>query len=261
MRKNIGLKGSGPSSAPRGTVPGGKCGSRVASNPVFELVQRETGLWAILHRTGRKASVVETGQVDRQIAALDLASYASSRSLSPIGQGWLKVADRLASNMKTRRYQMPGHEHEILTRADVLRLLLKQGYQCAVSGSYFTHDSFDGDKRDPFQPSIDRRDSSLGYAASNIRIVCYLVNLAMNEWGEAPLRKIAERISRPVLRPDSAPSAIVARRRIVLTSCEYGEISERSTLPCDNDQVSHSLARRVSCDTVSLDIQEKTERV
>jgi hypothetical protein len=162
----------------------------------FELLQRESGLWVILLRTGSKADVVETGHLDRNLAALDRDSFASSRTLSPIGQGWLRVADRLSGNMRTQRNKphRGSETHEILNRTDILRLLMEQGYRCPVSGSYFSHDSFDGDKRDPFQPSVDRRDASLGYTRSNIRLVCLLVNMAMSDWGEAPLLKIARRI-------------------------------------------------------------------
>jgi hypothetical protein len=171
----------------------------VATNPVFELVQRETGLWVILRRTGKQATIVETGHVDRDLAALDLASYVSSRTLSPIGQGWLRVADRLASNVKSSRNLRKGRGQaattDILARADMLRLLLEQGYRCPISGSYFTHDAFDGGVTGPFQPSVDRIEAHRGYERDNVRIVCLLVNLAMSAWGEEPLRKIAERIS------------------------------------------------------------------
>ena len=40
-------------------------------------------------------------------------------------------------------------------------------------------------------PSIDRIDPQLGYTYSNVRIVCFAVNAALGNWGEAVLRKIA----------------------------------------------------------------------
>lgn len=201
--------------------------TRLATNPVYELVQRETGLWVILQRTGRTANVVETGHVDRALAALDLTCYAKSRTLSPIGQGWLKVADRLASNMKFSRYSRrtrgAAASNDILKRQDILTLLMEQDYRCPVSGSYFTHDAFDAG-RSPFQPSVDRIEGSVGYDRGNVRIVCLLVNLAMAEWGEEPLLKIAERISKrvltPGLRPDCPGQQVVENKRLRLTSCE-----------------------------------------
>ncbi len=43
----------------------------------------------------------------------------------------------------------------------------------------------------PFAPSLDRIDSSKGYEEGNVRIVCLMVNLAMNTWGHGPLEKVA----------------------------------------------------------------------
>jgi hypothetical protein len=219
---------------------------------VFELVQRETGLWAILQRTGRTAIVVETGHVDPALAAQDLASYASSRTLSLIGQGWLKVADRLAGNMKSGRRDQPQRAHDVLNRVDVLRLLRAQDYRCAVSGSYFTHNAFDDEKRDPFQPSTDRISSSAGYVHGNVRIVCLLVNLAMSSWGEEPLRKIAERISRPTIRPDYAPMAEVGRTRLRLLPCFSSDVDQYVDHTPSTVTVSHCPACRVPTDTESL---------
>ena len=39
--------------------------------------------------------------------------------------------------------------------------------------------------------SLDRIDSSKGYTVENCRLVCTAVNLAMNEWGEDVLERIA----------------------------------------------------------------------
>lgn len=196
----------------------------MATKPVFELVQRESGLWAILRRTGSTATVVETGHVDRNLAALDLDSWRSSRQLSEIGQGWIRVADRLTANTHSGRYRKKGlaPPTKAMARADFLRLLMEQDYRCAVSGSYFTHDAFDT-PTGPFQPSVDRLDNSRGYDPDNVRIVCLLVNQAMGNWGEEPLRKIARRIvalDAPGLRPDGGCPPVSPARRLRLIPCE-----------------------------------------
>ena len=183
-------------------------------------------MWVILSRTGSKASAVETGHVDRDLAALDLASYVSSRKLSPITRSWLSVADRLAGYLRSGRYSRAA-THDVLGRVDVLRLLLEQDYRCPISGSYFTHDAFDGDgEQKPYQPSVDRIDPSRGYERDNIRIVCLLVNMAMSNWGEEPLRKIAERIVTRGLRPDQGCRTPVGRRRLRLLSCEFSDVGQ-----------------------------------
>lgn len=201
----------------------------MAAKRRYELVQRESGLWVILSRIGSKASVVETGHLDRSLAVQDLDSYDSSRTLSPISQGWLKVADRLAGNMKTGRHTQKDKAHDVISRVDVLRLLMEQDYTCPISGSYFTHDAFDGEERtSPYQPSMDRQDATQGYVLGNVRVVCLLVNMAMNTWGEGPLLEIAGRIAERSLRPDNAPIDGVGhlsdRRPIRLTHCRALEI-------------------------------------
>lgn len=195
----------------------------MATNRKLELVLRESGQWAIFVRTGSRGRIVDTGHVDRKLAELDLDFYASSRTLSPIGQGWLNVADRLASYVKAGRYRH-GQTTDILNRADMLTLLMEQDYACPVSGSYFTHDAFDGEARNPFQPSVDRIDPARGYERDNVRIVALLVNLAMADWGAEPLLEIARRIvareETPGLRPVHVSDPVVGRSRLRLTSCE-----------------------------------------
>lgn len=219
----------------------------MATNPVFELVQRESGLWAILQRTGRTATVVETGHVDRNLAGLDLDSWRSSRQLSEIGQGWIRVADRLASNTRTGRHRKKAlaQAASALARADFLYLLMEQGYRCAVSGSYFTHDAFDT-PTSPFQPSVDRLDNGRGYDIDNIRIVCLLVNQAMGNWGEEPLHKIAHRIvalDTPALRPDPCFEAPLPGKRLRLIPCEETAFPANDASPAVDGTVSHSLGR------------------
>lgn len=46
-------------------------------------------------------------------------------------------------------------------------------------------------RRNPWAPSIDRRDSLQPYRLDNCRIVCVAANIAMNEWGVDVLRAVA----------------------------------------------------------------------
>lgn len=73
-----------------------------------------------------------------------------------------------------------------ITRDDVLVLLTSQHYRCSISGLPFQIRSERGvsASRDPWRPSIDRIDPSLGYAPGNCRLICTAANLAINEWGE-----------------------------------------------------------------------------
>lgn len=62
--------------------------------------------------------------------------------------------------------------------------------RCALTDIPFDLSPASGARR-PFAPSIDRPDSSRGYADDNARIVCVAVNIAMNQWGEDVLYRLA----------------------------------------------------------------------
>lgn len=47
------------------------------------------------------------------------------------------------------------------------------------------------DSRNPYFPSIDRIDSSLGYTETNCQLVCVIYNYAKNEWRDADVLKMA----------------------------------------------------------------------
>lgn len=78
-----------------------------------------------------------------------------------------------------------------LTLEDFYRLWERaQGY-CEVSGLPFSMEGVEGARRKPYAPSIDRIVAVRGYEPDNCRLVCASVNLAMNDFGEEVLRKIA----------------------------------------------------------------------
>jgi hypothetical protein len=75
-----------------------------------------------------------------------------------------------------------------LTTDDLITLDLRSKRKCELSGVALDFTIFRNGKRNPFRPSIDRKDNAKGYEIGNVRIVCSLANFAMNEWGEEPLR-------------------------------------------------------------------------
>jgi hypothetical protein len=48
------------------------------------------------------------------------------------------------------------------------------------------------DRANPFTPSLDRVDSSLGYTPENIRLICLCVNIALSNWGEGVFSLMAK---------------------------------------------------------------------
>jgi hypothetical protein len=68
----------------------------------------------------------------------------------------------------------------------IQELFNKQGGKCAITKIPFIFNSIKNktpNKKDPFAPSLDRIDSSKGYTKDNVRIVCIIVNYALNEFG------------------------------------------------------------------------------
>lgn len=45
---------------------------------------------------------------------------------------------------------------------------------------------------EPFGPSLDRIVPALGYVKGNVRVVCTIVNFAMNKWGADALQKLLD---------------------------------------------------------------------
>jgi hypothetical protein len=76
--------------------------------------------------------------------------------------------------------------------------------RCAVSGISFDSTRFDhAFVKHPYAPSLDRRDSRLGYTPRNARLVCTCVNFGLGQWGDEVLRRVAV----GMLKKEAAPPA------------------------------------------------------
>jgi hypothetical protein len=78
-----------------------------------------------------------------------------------------------------------------LTINDVTTLLTTD--VCAITGLPLNYETGRG-RPHPRGPSIDRIDSSRGYTANNIQVVCYQVNVAKGEWTLDFLSEVAKAI-------------------------------------------------------------------
>ncbi len=69
---------------------------------------------------------------------------------------------------------------------DWIEIRMLAGY-CEITGVEFDFTAATG----PFSPSIDRVESGGGYTEENCRVVCWVLNAAMNDWGLDPVLKLA----------------------------------------------------------------------
>lgn len=79
----------------------------------------------------------------------------------------------------------------LLSRQAFDDLVARADGRCMVSGIPFDFAHLPGSTRRPYAASLDRIDSRKGYTDRNVRLVCVLVNVALNEWGLDPLLKVA----------------------------------------------------------------------
>jgi len=78
-----------------------------------------------------------------------------------------------------------------LDAKDMVEMVERSDGHCEVSGVPFNMARPAGGFRRPLAPSIDRRNTGVGYDARNCRLVCSAVNFAMNEWGQEVFVMIA----------------------------------------------------------------------
>lgn len=102
-------------------------------------------------------------------------------------------ASRLARSVNSRARHQYKVESEITTQW-VMDRIKEQDGRCAVSGIPFSYARglSTKDRRNPHAPSVDRINSSLGYAKRNCRLVILAVNIALNLWGDDLFYEVCE---------------------------------------------------------------------
>jgi hypothetical protein len=90
--------------------------------------------------------------------------------------------------VRSARAKNPGTD---IDTAWLCRLWGDAPPRCQVSGHPFTAERVEqAIVKHPFAPSLDQKEPGRGYRRTNVRVVCTIVNFAMNQWGDRYLREI-----------------------------------------------------------------------
>jgi hypothetical protein len=73
----------------------------------------------------------------------------------------------------------------------VYALAEEQEFRCKLTAIPFYMESSVNRKIDPYSPSLDRIDCSLGYTRANTRLVIYAINIMLSDWGEEVFARVA----------------------------------------------------------------------
>jgi len=114
-------------------------------------------------------------------------SRAQWRAWSRSAEGTITVLLNYARD-RARRLQLPFD----LDR-EFLRQKLEAGV-CELSGLPIERVAPGNHRTHPFAPSLDRKEPTMGYKKSNVRLVCFAVNRARSDWGDEVLLTIANGI-------------------------------------------------------------------
>jgi len=123
-------------------------------------------------------------EIERQLEAENLYPNIKARTNIP----WLAV-------FLYKRCKIAAKKRGIdflITPDDIEKLATRAAGRCELTGIAFSFETYKNKKIRPWSPSIDRIHSDQGYTFANVRLVCSAVNLALNQFGEGTLMKIAK---------------------------------------------------------------------
>lgn len=63
--------------------------------------------------------------------------------------------------------------------------------KCALTGIPFIFEPRQDGYRNPYSPSLDRKDSSKGYTKENCRVILWALNMGFADWGQETYLEIA----------------------------------------------------------------------
>lgn len=120
-----------------------------------------------------------------------LSGEIKARQLRAAPNDMDRVKLALFSSMKKRAREKG---FDVMSKSEFETLWINSNQRCSLTGIRFSTKRLPNKNIRPWVPSVDRINSSMGYQIDNCRLVCSAVNIAMNEWGEGVLLRIARAI-------------------------------------------------------------------
>lgn len=159
-------------------------------------VEPETRKRFMIGKTRAEAEAELRSWKERRFGAF---SSAAARALPAMKDGTKinRIYWRALYNARTRARRAGV---QVMTATEYAAIVARAGGRCEVSGIPFSDAKQPGQKKAIWAPSIDRIECSSGYEASNCRLVCIAVNIALNEFGIETLTRIANAIEAKSLR-------------------------------------------------------------
>lgn len=105
---------------------------------------------------------------------------------------------------------------EFITITDYLAVVARAAGRCEVTGIQFDDSREWTGRRRPFAPSLDRIDSTKGYVAGNVRLVCLIVNCALGDFGDDAFERMARAYVGRVAGAELPHEGVMMRERLSL---------------------------------------------
>ena len=145
-------------------------------------------------RKGARREEIALGQnLDNALAEYSsLMGEATPQGRSLVHRPWLATDLYAACKRSAKRRGMEC----TLSLRDIEELVLSSKGKCMLTGIKFNVIKPATARRRHWIPSVDRIDSKKGYVPGNVRLICSIVNIALNDFGEELLLQIARELLR-----------------------------------------------------------------
>ncbi len=148
--------------------------------------------WYVLE-SGRKAESTGTACLGRALAVLKIRQCEGLRDEIPNSEAWAKEINKILRKARGRA-KVRGLDYDI-SETDLRYALEAQAWKCELTNLPFSLGKSEVGRRQPFAPSLDRRDNRFGYVPGNIRLVCVIANLARADFSDDEFRVMCRAVA------------------------------------------------------------------